>query len=439
MNSSMLQDDSTRGLLRQVATEHGTPCFVYFMDHVAQRISDLRSAFGGRFEVSYAMKCNPNPAILNWMESRVDTIDVSSRGELIAALRAGWDAARISFTGPAKTDRDLQEAAASRIGEVVLESVREARLLNACAQKLGIIQPVLLRVAPKHVPHGFGVNMSGKPTQFGIDEEDLSSAMQEVSQLAHLRVTGFHAYSATQCLKAEAIGENWNSFARIFASNCERFDIVPTKLIFGSGIGVPYFAGDAAVDLNDVAAVVCPQIDALRREPRFAATRLMLETGRFLVGEAGLYLTSAVHAKSSRGTDIVVFDGGMNHHLGAAGHLGMVIHRPYRMFKISDEVRTPAAAAVERPYDLYGPLCTTIDTLGRKVMFPGLAVGDVIAVHCSGAYGATSSPVHFISHDPPGEVMVTRNAGTWSVTDCSSFKNPSNQLPAAGFAARVLS
>jgi diaminopimelate decarboxylase len=404
MSVESMLDDMRRDVLFDVAQRYGTPSFVYFMDDVRARIAELRSVFGNRFAVSYAMKCNPNPGLLGWMRDHADTLDVSSAGELRAGLQAGWAPTRISFTGPAKQRADLALAVRERIGEVVIESLREAILLDEEARGANMKQKVLIRIAPAHVPRGFGSNMSGKPTQFGIDEENLAEELHAIARLQHLTVAGFHAYSGTQCLKADAVAENWLNFLRLFELGSEILNIQPEKLIFGSGLGIRYHDGDSAIALPAVASAVAPSLDLMRSMPRYSAAQLMLETGRFLVGEAGVYLTRVVHTKVSRGRRIVVLDGGMNHHLGAAGHLGMLIHRPYRMEVIA--ARSPVDSPAE-PQDLYGPLCTTIDTFGRGVKLPRLSVGDLLVVHCSGAYGPSSSPSGFISHPRAREFMVT--------------------------------
>lgn len=401
--------------LKEIADLYPTPSFVYFMDDAAQRIAAIRTAFGGLLGISYAMKCNPNAAILEWMRGRVDTLDISSGGELAKGIAAGWEPERISFTGPAKRPIDLQESVHHSIGEVILESVNEARELDRHAGAAGRRQRVLIRVAPRRVPRGFGVNMAGKPCQFGIDEEDLDAAIREVRALRHLHLVGFHIYSGTQCLKPDAIVENYEIFLDIFRTACDEHDIVPDKLVLGSGIGIPYHDGDQTVDINAVAAGILPTLEAFKNTDRFAQSQLLLETGRYLIGEAGYYLVRVVNRKESRGTHICVCDGGMNHHLGACGHLGMVLHRPYRIYKVAS---ARPDTDVE-PFDLYGPLCTSIDHLGRNVKLPGLDTGDVIAVACSGAYGATASPINFISHDPPAEIMVETNRGQTSVREIS--------------------
>ncbi len=291
------------------------------------------------------------------------------------------------------------------VAKLVLESVREAEDLDALAAKAGRVQPVLLRVAPASLPRGFGVNMAGKPTQFGVDEEDAPAAVAAIRRLANLRLIGFHAYSGTQCVDAKAIGENFGIFARIFGSLAEQFDCRPEALVFGAGFGIPYHVGMNPLDLPAAAAAAAPALERLASDPRTAGATLFLEMGRYLVGEAGLYLTRVTRIKRSRGSDIAICDGGMNHHLGAAGHLGSVIHRNYRIFKVGG-----APGGTTRPYELVGPLCTSIDTLGHGVELPELREGDVLGVHCSGAYGLTASPVDFISHEPPREFAAEAGA-----------------------------
>ena len=419
------EPDSCRALLLQLAHDVGTPCFVYFMDQTRARVEHVRAAFGNRFRISYAMKSNPNPGILRRLQGVVDGLDVSSAGEIVRGIDCGWRPESISFTGPGKSDDELQMAVATGIGDVVLESLDEAQLLSAIAVAARKRQAILVRIAPARLPRGFGVNMSGKPTQFGIDEEALDAAVARIRELPGLDLCGFHIYSGTQCLKAEAIIENYENFIAIFERVCRTHGLEPRRLIFGSGIGIPYYDNDASVDLSAIGVKINPALDALRNAPRFAATELVLEIGRYLVGEAGIYVTRVIRKKRSRGTDICICDGGMHHHLGAAGHLGSVLQRNYRMFKITSQ----PDEAPEQEYDLVGPLCTTIDTLGRRVKFRGLDPGDLIGIGCSGAYGPTASPIHFISHRPPKEVIVETRHGEQSVEDCSQFGAPRMLVP----------
>lgn len=385
--------------LTRVADQIGTPAFVYLADAIDVRLAELRASLGPWFTFSYAMKCNPNPGLLAWLSPRVDLIDVSSVGEFRAALAAGWHPDRASFTGPGKREAEIAEALAGGIGELVLENLREARIASRIAQQTGLTQDVLIRLAPARVPKGFGDQMAGRPSAFGFDIETVGAEIPQLLALPNLRVVGLHIYSGTQCLKPEAICENYRIFMQCFREVCDAHDLTPQKLVFGSGLGIPYHPGDTPLDLAAVVGGIGEELSAFRAAPRFAATRLILELGRYLVGEAGYFLTRVINVKASRGNRIGICDGGMNNHLPASGHFGMVIHRNFRMHRVG------GGEAPEK-IDLVGPLCTSIDRLASGVLLPPIAEGDLVAVHASGAYGPTASPLHFISHPLPHEVLV---------------------------------
>lgn len=387
-------------LLAAAADRFGTPCYVYDTDRIADRLADLTGAFGRWFHLSYAMKCNPNPDLLRWLAARVDLLDVSSGGELALALAAGWQAGRASFTGPAKREAELQAAMQAGIGEIVIESPREARIISRLAQAAGQVQRVLIRLSPAQVPKGFGDHMAGRPSPFGIDIEEAPEQLPEILALPGLHVAGLHIYSGTQSLKPAAICENWRGFIALFRQICADHALVPERLVFGSGLGIPYHAGDVALDLAELAADIGPDLDALKAEPRFRDTRLVLELGRHLVGEAGFFVTRVVAVKQSRGSRIAICDGGMNAHLAASGHFGMVLKRNYLLHRIG-----PEPEGAPEKVDITGPLCTSIDRLASGALLPPLAEGDLIAIHASGAYGPTASPLHFISHPTPREIL----------------------------------
>jgi diaminopimelate decarboxylase len=403
--------------LADIARRFGTPCYVYFMEDIAARCEALRQTFARRFMISYAVKANPNVGLLRRFHAHADALDVSSAGEMRHALRAGWSPQRLSFTGPGKRTQELVAAVTQGIGHIVVESVHEARILSQIAREGLTHQDILVRLAPRRIPRGFGLNMAGKPSQFGIDEEDLDAAFAEIKALPHLRIRGFHIYSGTQCLDANALVEHFEGCCELFRQCARRHAITPYVLVFGSGFGIPYHPGQEAFDLGHLAARVNPALDALLREDRFRDAVCLLETGRYLVGEAGIFVTRVLRIKVSRGTRIAICDGGMHHHLAACGHLGSVIRRNYRLFKVNAGVETGETAT----YELVGPLCTSIDMLGHAVELPTLDEGDLIGIHCSGAYGLTTSPLHFISHPPPKEILVGSAQGRPHIEDVSQF------------------
>ena len=349
------------------------------------------------------MKANPHTALLAHLIGRVPHLDVSSGGEVERALTAGWNAADLSFTGPGKREWEIDLAIRSGVGYLIAESVRELEVADRLARTAGTSQNVLIRIGPETVPRGFGGSMSGRPSQFGIDEEALPDVVDTVESLDALNLMGFHIYAGTQCLSADTLVENFRLMSNSFRRAAALFDVEPEVLVFGSGFGIPYYPDSEPLDLRPLAREIREGLDDLRS--LFGASRFLLETGRYVVGEAGVYATRVVDVKESRGHSVVICDGGMNHHLGAAGHLGTVLPRNYRMFRATSG---DAVAGRTRgsTHDVVGPLCTTIDTLGRAVELGPLGVGDVIGIECSGAYGPSVSPGAFISHPAPVEVFV---------------------------------
>jgi len=400
-----------------IAQRFGTPCYIYFMEDIAARCEALRQVFAQRFKISYAVKANPNVGLLQRMRAHIDALDISSVGEMQRALRAGWPPQHLSFTGPGKRAQELVAAVTQGIGHIVVESVHEARTVSQIACAYGTQQDILVRLAPRRIPRGFGLNMAGKPSQFGIDEEDLDGAFAALKTLPSLRIRGCHIYSGTQCLDANALVEHFEICCELFRQCATRHALTPHVLIFGSGFGIPYYPEQKAFDLGHLAARVHPVLDVLLQDDRFRHAVCMLETGRYLVGEAGIFVTRVIRIKVSRDMRIAICDGGMHHHLAACGHLGTVFRRNYRIFKVNASVDTGDTAT----YDLVGPLCTTIDTLGHAVELPTLDEGDLIGLHCSGAYGLTASPMHFISHPPPREIVVESARGQSSIEDISQF------------------
>lgn len=389
--------------IAEAAERFGTPSYIYFTEVIAARLASLHQHFGRWFAISYAVKTNPNPALLSWMRDRLDYLDISSGGEFTLSQQAGWDPALVSFTGPAKREEELRPVIAAGLGELVVESLREARLADAIAREHGVVQPVLLRMTPDRVPKGFGDQMAGRPSPFGIDIEDAPEVLPQIAALPNLRIVGLHIYSGTQSLKAEAICENWRIFMQIFNETCEMLDLQPEKLIFGSGLGIAYHPGDTPLNLRDIVDGIWSELDAFRAQPRLERCQLVLELGRYLVGPAGYFVTKVISVKESRGSRIAICDGGLNANLAASGNFGMVLRRNYQMHRVG---RDEGGTRPREKHDITGPLCTSIDKLGSAVTLARLDEGDLVAIRQGGAYGPTASPVYFISHPLPREVLV---------------------------------
>ncbi|MDO5658467.1 MAG: alanine racemase [Paracoccus sp. (in: a-proteobacteria)] len=377
-----------------------TPFYVYASDLLAGRAARLVACFDGLFTPSYAIKSNPNLEVLRIVMSQLNHIDASSAFEVERALAIGLAPEQISWSGPGKREAELRRLAGRGIN-IVVESLDEVEMLASVCAAQGVRQDVLLRINPDHVPKGFGASMSGKPSQFGIDEPQLPDAIRAIEAQDALRLTGFHAYTGSMCLSPEPIAENVANLCAIFARAADLASNPPEKLIFGAGFGISLHEGQEPLDIDRVRELVAPHIDALAGNPRLAGAERLLEIGRWISGPSGALVARVLSAKTSRGLPIAVCDAGFNNHLAACGMMGSVFQKnyPFRVLRHQGD---------DAPVDqmLAGPLCTSIDQLARKIALPLLAKGDVLAVLMSGAYGLTASPTRFISHPEPAEYVL---------------------------------
>jgi diaminopimelate decarboxylase len=384
--------------LRELAARVGrTPFYVYDRAALVARVRSLRQHLPGEIRLHYAMKANPMPALVALLAQQVDGIDVASAGELMVALDAGVDAAEISFAGPGKTERELEQAVASRI-LVNVESFREIRLLEGISQRLGRAARVAVRVNPDFELKASGMKMGGGAKQFGIDAEQVPMALAEIGR-RELAFEGFHIYSGSQNLRHEAICDAQNktlALAERLAADAPG----PVRVLnLGGGFGIPYFKGDQPLDLAPVGENLRGVV--ARAKSSLPQAALVIELGRYLVGEAGLYICRVIDRKISRGDVLLVTDGGLHHHLAATGNFGQVIRKNYPVV-IGNRVR----GSTREVASVVGPLCTPLDLLAERVELAQAQEGDLVAVFQSGAYGFSASPHRFLGHPPPLEVLV---------------------------------
>jgi len=327
----------------------------------------------------------------------VDGIDVASAGELKVALDAGADAQEISFAGPGKREAELRQAVASRV-LVNVESMREVHLLGAISGDLGLPARVAVRVNPDFELKGSGMKMGGGPKQFGIDVEQMPELLAAIGQ-AGLAFEGFHLFAGSQNLRAESICEAQLKSYELALRLAEPAPGPVRFLNLGGGFGIPYFPGEQRLDLQPIADNLARLVERAKRDlPEVA---LVIELGRYLIGEAGVYVTRIVDRKVSRGQVFLITDGGLNHHLSASGNFGQVIRKNYPV-----TVGNRAAAAEREIASVVGPLCTPLDLLADRMELPVARVGDLVVLFQSGAYGASASPQAFLGHPPCIEVLV---------------------------------
>lgn len=374
-----------------------TPFYAYDRGLMRQRVAELRQALPATVKLHYAMKANPMPAVVAWMAGLVDGIDVASAGELKVALDAGADPREVSFAGPGKRDAELRQAVAAGV-LVNVESARELPVLAQASAEAGVAARVAVRVNPDFELKGSGMKMGGGPRQFGIDVEQVPAVLQEIARLG-LAFEGFHLFAGSQNLRADSI---CHAQRESYALALRLAQAAPAPVRFlnlGGGFGIPYFPGDVRLELAPIGENLHHMAEQAAREMPQAS--LVIELGRYLVGEAGVYVTRVVDRKVSRGQVFLVCDGGLNHQLSASGNFGQVVRKNYPL-TVSRRGSTGAVETVS----VVGPLCTPLDLLGDRMALPQAEIGDLVVVFQSGAYGASASPQAFLGHPAVVEVLV---------------------------------
>jgi len=375
----------------------GTPFYAYDRARITDRVAELRQALPGSVRLHYAIKANPMPAVIQHIAPLVDGGDVASAGELDLALDAGFSPGRLGFAGPGKTDDELARATTAGI-VIELESTGELDRLTAIGERLGLTPRVAVRVNPDFKLKGSGMHMGGGPSQFGVDAEAVPAMLADIGACG-LDFRGFHIFGGSQNLNAEAIVEAEQAIAESAIRLAENAPAPVRHLNIGGGFGIPYFPKDAPLDLERVGAGL--QETVARLESALPEAEVILELGRYLVGEAGVYICRVIDRKVSRGQVFLVTDGGLHHHLAATGNFGQGIRRNYPV-AVATRFQAPAAETAS----VVGCLCTPIDLLADRADLPAAEPGDLITVFQSGAYGASASPQAFLGHPPLKETLV---------------------------------
>jgi len=387
--------------IQNLAGAYGTPLFVYDRATAEKKWEQLRGTLPARFSISYSVKANPNPAILRIFLEKGSGLEIASAGEFHQALAAGCPPQKILFAGPGKTETELEYVLAEDVGEIHAESLREIDRINLISQRLGRRARVAVRINPGTDAEGGAMRMGGKPAPFGIDEEQLEEAVGRILSYPSLEFRGIHLFTGTQILDSTVLLRQYAKGIELAHRAATASGRPLNRIDFGGGLGVPYFAHEKELDIASVKQDLRKLVEVVDGNPEFQGTEFLVEPGRFLIAESGIYVVKVHDVKVSRGKKFVIVDGGMNHHLAASGNLGQTIKRNYPI-----AVLNKLSAPVEETVDVVGPLCTPLDVLGRSVELPRVEEGDLIGVFQSGAYARSASPLGFLSHPAPPEVLV---------------------------------
>ena len=375
-----------------------TPFFAYDRHPLTDRVAALRATLPDDIELSSAVKANPMPAVVQHLSGLVDSFDVASAGELKVALDTPMPADHVSFAGPGKTPTELSQAIAAG-ATIELESETEASRVIETGERLGIRPRVAVRVNPDFRVKGSGMRMGGGPQQFGIDAERVPELLATLSA-ADVELLGFHIFAGSQNLNADILCEAQRATVALALRLAEAMPTPVRYLNIGGGFGIPYSDRDVPLDLDAIGEnLEGLMADAIR--PTLPGARVVVELGRYIVGESGIYVTRVVDRKQSRGKTFLVVDGGLHHQLAASGNLGQVIRRNYPV-----AIASRAAEPETEPVTVVGCLCTPLDLLADDVALPRAEIGDLFVVFQAGAYGLTASPTAFLSHAAPVEVVV---------------------------------
>jgi diaminopimelate decarboxylase len=374
-----------------------TPFYAYDRGLISHRVELLRRHLPAGVHLHYAIKANPMPEVVRLFASLVDGLDVASGGELGVALASGMRPDAISFAGPGKTQDELAQAISARI-VINLESEREMERVAALGSERNERPRVAVRVNPDFELKSSGMKMGGGPKQFGVDAERVPAMLMRLGQLG-LDFQGFHIFSGSQNLRADAIAEAQEKTIELAVKLAQHAPAPVRLLNIGGGFGIPYFPGERPLDIAAVGANLTRLLG--RMNERLPQATVVIELGRYLVGEAGIYVCRVIDRKISRGHVFLITDGGLHQHLAASGNFGQVIRKNYPVV-----VGNRVVGDKREVVSVVGPLCTPLDLLAEKMEMAKAEVDDLIVIYQSGAYGLTASPTAFLSHPAPVEVLV---------------------------------
>jgi len=387
-------------MIKEIIKKYKTPMYLYDGEIIKNQYAKLKGCLPEQFEIFFSMKANPLLGICQLMRSLGSRIEVASEGELHTAFAAGFPAQDIIFTSPGKTVEELSYAIDKEIYSINVESFEELEIIREIAREKSKRVNVSIRINPDYDALEAGIKMSGGATQFGVDYKQVVDGINAMAKSPDINIIGIHVYMGTQILIAENIVSIMDKIFEMALEIWEKTGINLKFLDLGGGFGIPYFVNDRQLDLEALKSGINSVWN--KYGDKFRNVRIAVESGRFLMAESGRFLTKVLYCKKNKDRTFIVCDGGSNFHANSA-FLGRHIRNNFPMTILGKE-NEPAFET-----NVVGPLCTPTDVIGQRVMLPEAEPGDILAVEKSGAYGLTNSPVLFLSHPQPAEILVLNN------------------------------
>lgn len=387
--------------ISELAAKYGTPLFVYSQATLLHHLKQLQTAFAPASPtICYSIKTNGNIHLAKLMVEHGSGCDVTSGGELFRALKAGCPGDRICFAGVGKTDEEMRYGLDSNVLMFNVESEAELHTLGEVARKAGKVAPVALRVNPDLPPKTHAkTDTSVKGVKFGLDIDTILEVSQGVVGHPHLRVQGLHMHLGSPILSAEPYRQGIDKGLKLIDAMRKQGHPIE-YLNMGGGFGIHYRKQEA-LPASAFAEVILPAV-------KQAGCKLVLEPGRFIVGNAGLLVGRVVFTKESGGKQYIIQDAAMNDLIRPT--LYDSFHRIWPVAPSADLPAPPADYEVEIPNTLkqtvVGPICESGDFLAKDRYLPAMKRGDLLAVFSAGAYGMAMSS-NYNSRTRAAEVLVT--------------------------------
>ncbi len=387
--------------LQEVAKKFGTPLYVYDRMEIEENYAALKKACADHVDIFYSLKANPNLAISAALNKLGAGAEVCSGLELQSALLAGYLPENILFVGPLKKPNEILYALEKKIYAIVCESKEELNYINELAKTRRVVANVAIRINPSFAVRDASLKMGGVPSQFGIDQQDVFKNKKFFLKKNSVNIIGIHVFNGTRILQAEKFFENTKNIFALSDELANEWGMDFSMLDIGGGIGVPYFKNETDFNMQELNKLMPPFV--MNYKKQHPKMRIILESGRYLVATAGVLISRIDCIKISKNVPFLITDGGMNCHLTAAGY-GSVLKRNFPITLL-----TKSKSKKSRSYHITGPLCTPADVIGREVILTEAKVGDYIVIAASGAYGPTASPVLFLGHGHPAEILLDQD------------------------------
>jgi diaminopimelate decarboxylase len=370
-------------IISNLIEKYNTPLYLYDKNIIKKQFDIIKKS---NAKIFYSIKANPFDDILKFFDGLGTFFEAVSIGELKKLLKNNIPLSKAIFVGPAKTKEELKFAIKNNIFIIVIESLNEFKIVKKLSQKYNKQINLLIRVNP-NIRSGGTVNMSGI-TQFGLEEKIIIDILSQKYQ--NINILGLHFYLGTDILDKNFIIKNTKEIIKISEKIAKKSKYKIRNIDIGGGFGVAYYESD-----NDLEKSVFEELNNIfNQNDRF---NFFIESGRFLTAKSGIFITKVIDIKINFSQKFVLLNGGTNFFAIHNKSMGFKF-APIRVFNKKNEDLEKVT--------LVGNLCTTIDILAKDIYLPKIQIGDYILFYQAGAYCYSASPILFLSHKLPKEVLV---------------------------------